>query len=66
MDRVECTVLTLNVFPDLPTYRYLDQRLQLIAEEIAARRPDVAVLQEVLRASGCGDLGSQLRDIAQQ
>jgi endonuclease/exonuclease/phosphatase family metal-dependent hydrolase len=62
MDSVECTVVTLNIFHDLPTYRHLDRRLQMIAEEIAARRPHVVALQEVMRAGACGDLGARLRD----
>jgi endonuclease/exonuclease/phosphatase family metal-dependent hydrolase len=62
MARVRCSILTLNIFHDLPTYRHLDRRLNLIAEEIAARRPAVAAIQELLRAGGCGDLGARLRD----
>jgi endonuclease/exonuclease/phosphatase family metal-dependent hydrolase len=62
MAGTECTILTLNAFHDLPTYRHLTRRCALIAEEIAARRPHVAALQEVLRASGCGDIGLKLRD----
>ncbi len=66
MDRVECAVLTLNIFHDLPTYRHLDRRLQLIAGEIAAHRPGVAAIQELMRAGGCGDLGTRLRDSVNQ
>ena len=62
MHRMECTILTLNVFHDLPTYRHLERRCELIAEAIAARRPDVAALQEVLRATGTGDIGAKIRD----
>jgi endonuclease/exonuclease/phosphatase family metal-dependent hydrolase len=62
MGRTECTIPTLNAFHDLPTYRHLARRRALIAEEIAARRPHVAALQEVLRASGCGDIGVKLCD----
>jgi endonuclease/exonuclease/phosphatase family metal-dependent hydrolase len=62
MGRAECTILTLNVFHDLPTYRDLDRRCELIAEAIAARRPHVAALQEVLRATGPGDIGAKIRD----
>jgi endonuclease/exonuclease/phosphatase family metal-dependent hydrolase len=62
MGRAECTILTLNVFHDLPTYRHLDRRCELIAEAIAARRPHVAALQEVLRATGPGDIGAKIRD----
>ncbi|MGA8570296.1 MAG: hypothetical protein WB580_21095 [Candidatus Binataceae bacterium] len=62
MAGTECTILTLNAFHELPTYRHLARRCALIAEEIAARRPHLAALQEVLRASGCGDIGLKLRD----
>lgn len=62
MGRTECTILTLNVFHDLPAYRHLERRCELIAAAIAARRPHVAALQEVLRATGCGDVGVQIRD----
>jgi endonuclease/exonuclease/phosphatase family metal-dependent hydrolase len=62
MGRTECTILTLNAFHDLPTCRHLARRCALAAEEIAARRPHVAALQEVLRSSGCGDIGVKLRD----
>jgi endonuclease/exonuclease/phosphatase family metal-dependent hydrolase len=62
MDRAECTILTLNIYHNLPEHRHLDRRLDLIAEAIAARQPHVAALQEILRASACGDLGARLRD----
>lgn len=62
MDRVEFTILTLNIYHNLPEYRHLDRRLELVAAAIAARRPHVAALQEILRASACGDLGARLRD----
>jgi endonuclease/exonuclease/phosphatase family metal-dependent hydrolase len=62
MSRAECTILTLNVFHDLPTYRHLERRCELIAEAIAARRPHVAALQEVLRATMPGDIGAKIRD----
>jgi endonuclease/exonuclease/phosphatase family metal-dependent hydrolase len=62
MSGAECTILTLNVFHDLPTYRHLERRCELIAEAIAARRPHVAALQEVLRATGPGDIGAKIRD----
>jgi endonuclease/exonuclease/phosphatase family metal-dependent hydrolase len=58
----ECTILTLNVFHDLPTYRHLQRRWELIAEAIAAHRPHIAALQEVLRATGPGDIGAKIRD----
>lgn len=62
MPRTECTILTLNIFHDLPTYRHLQRRCELIAEAIAARRPHVAALQEVLRSTGSGDIGGKIRD----
>ncbi|HVB78709.1 MAG TPA: endonuclease/exonuclease/phosphatase family protein [Candidatus Binataceae bacterium] len=62
MSRTEYTILTLNVFHDLPMYRHLQRRCALIAEAIAARRPHVAALQEVLHSTGTGDLGAIIRD----
>jgi endonuclease/exonuclease/phosphatase family metal-dependent hydrolase len=61
MRRAECTILTLNLFHDLPTYRQLERRCELIAEAIARRRPHVAALQEVLRSTGPGDLGAKIQ-----
>lgn len=60
MERVECTILTLNIYHNLPEHRHLDRRLELIAQAIAERRPHVTALQEILRASACGDLGARL------
>jgi endonuclease/exonuclease/phosphatase family metal-dependent hydrolase len=62
MAGTEYTILTLNTFHDLPAYRHLPRRCELIAEEIAQRRPHLAALQEVLRASEHGDIGVKLRD----
>src|SRR5258708_5671240 len=62
MARTECTILTLNIFHDLPMYRHLHRRCEIIAEGIAARRPHVVALQEVLRATGSGDIGAKIRD----
>jgi endonuclease/exonuclease/phosphatase family metal-dependent hydrolase len=62
MGRAECTILTLNIFHDLPMYRHLQRRCELIAKAIAARRPHVAALQEVLRATAPGDIGAKLCD----
>ena len=59
MGRTECTILTLNIFHDLPMYRHLPRRCELIAKAIAAHRPHVAALQEVLRATGSGDIGAE-------
>lgn len=62
MNRTQCTILTLNIYHNLPQYRYLDRRLELIARAIAARRPHVAALQEILRTTATGDLGMRLRN----
>jgi endonuclease/exonuclease/phosphatase family metal-dependent hydrolase len=62
MARTDCTIVTLNIFHDLPTFQHLPRRCELIAEEIARRRPHLAALQELLRSSGYGDLGVRLRD----
>ena len=63
MSASECTIVTLNVFHDLPTFRQLHRRCELIAEAIAARRPHVVALQEVLRSTASGDIGSMIRDM---
>jgi len=62
MDRAAYTILTFNIFHDLPMYRHLERRCELIAKAIAAHRPHVAALQEVLRATAPGDIGAKLRD----
>ncbi len=62
MGRTDCTILTLNIFHDLPMYRHLQRRCELIAKAIAAHRPHVAALQEVLRSTASGDIGAELRD----
>jgi endonuclease/exonuclease/phosphatase family metal-dependent hydrolase len=62
MGRTECTILTLNIFHDLPRYGHLQRRCELIAKAIAAHRPHVAALQEVLRSTGTGDVGAKIRD----
>ena len=62
MSRTACTILTLNICHDLPMYRHLRRRCELIAKAIAAHRPAVAALQEVLRSSGTGDIGAAIRD----
>ncbi len=55
-----CTFVTWNIFHDLPRFRRLDRRLELIAEAIADARPHLVALQEVARAAGCGDIGNRL------
>jgi endonuclease/exonuclease/phosphatase family metal-dependent hydrolase len=59
-------ILTLNIFHDLPMYRHLQRRCELIAKAIAAHRPHVAALQEVLRSTASGDIGAKLRDRVNQ
>src|SRR5581483_8425092 len=66
MTGAEGTVLPFNIYHNLPEHRHLDRRLELIAQGIAERRPHVAALQELLRASACGDLGARLRDRVNQ
>jgi endonuclease/exonuclease/phosphatase family metal-dependent hydrolase len=56
----ECKVLTYNIFHDLPRFRSLDRRLELVAADIAAERPDVVALQEIARGRACGDMGQRL------
>jgi endonuclease/exonuclease/phosphatase family metal-dependent hydrolase len=60
MSEQECTFVTWNIFHDLPQFRRLDRRLELIAEAIASARPHLVALQEVARAAGCGDIGNRL------
>src|SRR5215471_2153991 len=62
MSASECMIVTLNVFHDLPMYRHLHRRCELIAEAIAARRPHVVALQEVLRSTPSGDIGTGIRN----
>jgi endonuclease/exonuclease/phosphatase family metal-dependent hydrolase len=60
MTERECTFVTWNIFHDLPRFRRLDRRLELIAEAIASARPHLVALQEVARAAGCADIGNRL------
>ena len=60
MSRTECTVLTLNVFHDLPAHRYLDRRCEIVAQAIAARSPHLVALQEVMRSAAFGDTGEKI------
>ncbi|MGH7988105.1 MAG: endonuclease/exonuclease/phosphatase family protein [Candidatus Binataceae bacterium] len=62
----QCMIATYNIFHDLPAFRHLDRRLQLIAEHIAAQRPHAVALQELVRASRCGDLGAKLAELVNQ
>jgi endonuclease/exonuclease/phosphatase family metal-dependent hydrolase len=54
------TVATINAFHDLPRFRHLGRRLELIAAAIASARPHLVAIQEVARASACGDMGERL------
>src|SRR5260370_9733949 len=60
MSERECPFVTWNIFHDLPRFRGLDRRLQLMGEAIADARPHLVALQEVARAAGCGDIGNRL------
>jgi endonuclease/exonuclease/phosphatase family metal-dependent hydrolase len=57
---VRCSFITFNAFADLPAFRHLDRRLEIAARAIAAERPDVVALQELVRARRCGDMGQTL------
>lgn len=59
---VRCSFITFNLFSDLPAFRHLDRRLEIAARAIVQERPDVVALQELVRASRCGDMGHRLRD----
>jgi endonuclease/exonuclease/phosphatase family metal-dependent hydrolase len=58
-----CSFLTFNLFSDLPAFRHLDRRLEIVARAIAAERPGVVALQEIVRAPACGDMGRKLCDL---
>src|SRR5271170_6754046 len=60
---MRCSFVTFNVFADLPAFRYLDRRLEIAARAIAAERPDILALQELVRARRCGDMGRILCDL---
>lgn len=60
MRKADCIVLTYNIFHDLPAFRQLDRRLDLIAAGIAAHRPHLVALQEVSRSFRCGNVGAAL------
>jgi endonuclease/exonuclease/phosphatase family metal-dependent hydrolase len=66
MALMACTILTLNIFHDLPMYRHLQRRCELIARSIAAHRPAVAALQEVVRSTRSGDIGAAICDRVNQ
>ncbi len=58
-----CSFITFNVFSDLPAFRHLDRRLEILARAIAAERPAILALQELVRGSQCGDMGRTLLDL---
>jgi len=58
-----CSFLTFNLFSDLPTFRHLNRRLEIIAGAIAAERPGIVALQEIVRAPACVDMGRTLCDL---
>jgi endonuclease/exonuclease/phosphatase family metal-dependent hydrolase len=58
-----CSFLTLNLFSDLPAFRHLDRRLELMADAIAREGPGVVALQEIVRANLCGDMGRKLCEL---
>ena len=60
MSTAEFRLLTCNLFHDLPRFRHLERRLDLIAAEVTAHRPDVIALQEVSRSAAGGDAGASL------
>jgi endonuclease/exonuclease/phosphatase family metal-dependent hydrolase len=60
MSKAEFKLLTCNLFHDVPRFRHLERRLDLIAAEVAAQRPDVIALQEVSRRAAGGDAGAAL------
>jgi endonuclease/exonuclease/phosphatase family metal-dependent hydrolase len=60
MSTAEFKLLTCNLFHDLPKFRQLESRLDLIAAEVAAQRADVIALQEVSRSAAGGDTGASL------
>jgi endonuclease/exonuclease/phosphatase family metal-dependent hydrolase len=57
---VTCSFLTFNLFSDLPAFRHLDRRLEIAAAAIAAERPAIVALQEIVRSPMCGDMGVKL------
>jgi endonuclease/exonuclease/phosphatase family metal-dependent hydrolase len=58
-----CSFITFNLFSDLPAFRHLDRRLEITAAAIAAQRPGIVALQEIVRSPACGDMGSKLCDL---
>jgi endonuclease/exonuclease/phosphatase family metal-dependent hydrolase len=62
----ECTIVTYNLFHDLPRFRHLERRLELVADAIAVARPDLMALQEVAKAAGSGDMSAKLLALVNQ
>ncbi len=59
----KCSFVTFNLFADLPAFRHLYRRLEITAATIAAQRPGIVALQEVVRSGGSGDMGRKLCDL---
>jgi endonuclease/exonuclease/phosphatase family metal-dependent hydrolase len=55
--------LTFNLFSDLPAFRHLDRRLEIAANAIAAERPGIVALQEIVRARACGQMDRKLCEL---
>ncbi len=62
----EFTILTYNILHDIPEYRRLGERLQLIAAGIAAERPHLVALQEVARTPRFGHIGARITELVNQ
>lgn len=60
MARASCTVLSHNVFHDVPQLRLLESRLRLIGDGIIAEQPDVVALQEAARTRRSGDTAHKI------
>jgi endonuclease/exonuclease/phosphatase family metal-dependent hydrolase len=58
-----CSVITFNLFSDLPAFRHLERRLEIAAAAIAAERPGIVAVQEIVRSPACGDMGRKLCDL---
>jgi endonuclease/exonuclease/phosphatase family metal-dependent hydrolase len=58
-----CSFITFNLFSDLPAFRHLNRRLEIAAGAIAAERPGIVALQEIVRSPVCGDTGRKLCDL---
>ncbi len=66
VDGRQCTVLTYNIFAELPECRLVQRRIGLIASAIALEQPDLICLQELAKAKACGDTGQVLCSLVNQ